>query len=483
MKQLIVVGHPASNYRSIERLLYKSGMNFPIAVENSNLTPIDINQKICMDYGIRALPGGGNEATGWIPVDAIWHAGACELMHSNRRQPIWGWADPMAIYLLDYWKKVFADTYFVLVFHHPESGILSLGTATHVSNTIDPLLESVIDTWQSYNRALIEFFKNNTNHCILVHGHQVLLQPEALIRYINHLTGVAVDSSDTEDRLSFNSALRQSVPPMLIRKIEEPLTRYLTTAILHQFPDAMSLYDELQYHATLPMEQQLLSEYGVDDAWHSLRKILSQNAQLIEQVCTTHSSYPSEEQAQASIASKAVATAAGASESTVASKSPLPPFQGGDNAEIPLEKEVSGISTRSSNNTDSPDATPEVLTGAAKRFKNDLEYQLGARILKLTKFVFTLPFLPWFVRRFIAQHRQAARHRTHSLPPLNQYKDYAEVALLKQHLTYKLGVSGLRSIARPASMLVMPIALLGTWARFRKAKRRRATLSHAGDSK
>jgi hypothetical protein len=54
-------------------------------------------------------------------VAAVWQGMVLDLMLSNLDQPLWGWADPQAVYLLDYWKEQDPQVVFVLVYDEPQT--------------------------------------------------------------------------------------------------------------------------------------------------------------------------------------------------------------------------------------------------------------------------------------------------------------------------------------------------------------------------
>ncbi len=215
-------------------------------------------------------------------------------MLGNIDQPLWGWADPQAIYLLDFWKTVDPKIAFVLVYNRPESVI------SHLDHTFESEFEQRFKQWKIYNSALLNFYNLNKERCLLVHEKQVLESVEIYLQQVGLKIKVAlqapagpeVKESDLISSLDKSSlangkklkkltkrqikkekllqAQKHSLtqPPhfevssfsdslRVNRDGESPLMQYLAYSLVQDDQECIGLYEQMQAAANFPFPEDL----------------------------------------------------------------------------------------------------------------------------------------------------------------------------------------------------------------------------------
>lgn len=106
--------------------------------------------------------------------------------------------------------------------------------------------------------------------------------------------------------------------------------------------------------------------------------------------------------------------------------------------------------------------------GAAERVKQQLSYRLGSVMIKQSR-----SFVGWFAMPFALRsevkkfRKEKSLRNSEKLPPLESYRDYNEAERVKQHLSYRLGVTLIYRSKSLFGWFFMPWAL---WAEVRKFK-------------
>ncbi|MBF6987020.1 hypothetical protein [Cupriavidus sp. IK-TO18] len=277
MNKIMIVGHPTSEYQDVEALLVKCGMAPALSSRREGLTPAEISLMLLKAHrspdrtvlgSIRSLPQ--------VEAGPIWHGMALDLMLGNIEQKLWGWADPHALQLLDYWKNLDPSIAFVLVYDSPESLLVRSIESGNDFN----VLEAMVAEWCAYNQALLHFFYRNAERSLLVHAQQVRASASGYLQQVQARINapmkslLEVPSNDTaENELQHDLDIRGSgFCNLLSSKTEKAgaIRRYLAKAIVCEYPEAEQLYEELQTAANLPL---VVSGEGagiVHEAWREL---------------------------------------------------------------------------------------------------------------------------------------------------------------------------------------------------------------------
>lgn len=239
MKKLIVVGHPASGYKQVEQWLVHHGMAQALPSRRQNLGPADINSTLCNAHDCQALSSTAesNDRLLVLNPGPVWNELALDLMLANTQHKLWGWADPQAIHLLDYWAGLEPGIRFVLVYANPETAFAG-PDSSQVGEVSDDLLqadhERQCQQWIAFNHSLLHFYLRHPERSVLMHadtdssGH-VLRQLELL-----ESADIGVDTT--------------------IKTVsDQPLAqRLLAQQLAQQYPGLQQCFNELQAAATAP---------------------------------------------------------------------------------------------------------------------------------------------------------------------------------------------------------------------------------------
>ena len=244
INKLMVVGQPLSGYASVEQVLHGSGLQAAAASKSQGLSPTQVSDMLLRAYRVQPL----NELQtldNFKPIapSPVWQTLALDLLLGNLEQELWGWADPQAIYLLDYWKNLDHQLAFVLVYDSPQASLASLFDNPEVDCT-EHVVKAASDNWLAYNEALLNFYLGNTERCLLVHGQQVRAKTADCLRQVQHQMGVELKMPLGEALSEENS---QSSSSWLAMKTQ------LCSRVLAANPKVGQMYTDLQSVASLPM--------------------------------------------------------------------------------------------------------------------------------------------------------------------------------------------------------------------------------------
>ncbi len=188
--KLMVVGHPLSGYASVEQVLHSCGLKPAATSKTQGLSPTQVSDMLMRAYRVQPLTAlQALENIKPIIPSPVWQSLALDLLLGNLDQELWGWSDPQAIYLLDYWKNLDHQLAFVLVYESPQASIAGLFDKPDVDCT-EEVVQAASANWLAYNEALLNFYLGNTERCLLVHGQQVRAKTADYLRQVQHQMGV-----------------------------------------------------------------------------------------------------------------------------------------------------------------------------------------------------------------------------------------------------------------------------------------------------
>ncbi len=205
MNKIIIVGHPNSNFEFVEKISLQYGMGTPHTSKRENLSPQNITEIICKAYNTPKI----SEVTSTsdfspLQVSAVWHGMALDLFLNNLEQKFWGWSDPYAIYTLDYWLSLDENLTFILVYNHPRSVLEQAANnqESFVNNTIGHL----IDNWIAYNTALLNFYYNNRERCLLISSEQINKNTGHFLERLESVFKIPLNLCDLKECLNVKDA-------------------------------------------------------------------------------------------------------------------------------------------------------------------------------------------------------------------------------------------------------------------------------------
>lgn len=125
----------------------------------------------------------------------IWQSLALDLLLANGINKFWGWADPQAIYLLDYWLAVDPEFCFVLVYDKPENALVREFAGQFLNE--EKLLQ-FFSGWFNYNEALLGLYSRHPERCLLVHSAAVHSNRQVFIDALDSRLRIEIKASDLE---------------------------------------------------------------------------------------------------------------------------------------------------------------------------------------------------------------------------------------------------------------------------------------------
>lgn len=270
MKKIIITGHPQSGLEQIESLLLSAGMAAALPSQDKQLTAQEITAILCKAHGVAPLAQiQGDQTLAQIEVATVWQGMVLDLMLANLQHPLWGWADPHSIQLLEYWKAQDPQVVFVLVYDAPHTALtrLSLEDAAAPAE----VLQQRLQTWVAYNSALLQFYLRNPQRCVLVHASEAEPSAQRYVQLINSRIDAPLQLSTpdqepqllhpTDSAANEKSAVTAApAAPEHSIVLTQPVQNFtnsqqaymLLAQLLETYPQAQTLYEELQAAATLP---------------------------------------------------------------------------------------------------------------------------------------------------------------------------------------------------------------------------------------
>lgn len=180
--KILIVGHPQSGLETLEALLHAAGLARPHASRREGLTPQQIDATLLQSH---RQPGLGQRQVG-----AVWQGLALDLLMANLDQPTWGWHDPDALPLLDFWCAVDPDLRVVLTYDRPDSVLTQLSAGEALALT-PAALDQRLDDWAAYQEAALHFAYRHRDRCLLVHAERVRQTPHELVEPLGRIAPAA----------------------------------------------------------------------------------------------------------------------------------------------------------------------------------------------------------------------------------------------------------------------------------------------------
>ena len=525
MSKILIVGHPQSGYQDVERLLLACGMGLAKSSRREGFAPQQISAMVCKAHCAPPLSTLTSEAEiQQIGTAAVWHGLALDLMLGNLEQRFWGWSDPNAIYMLEYWKQLDPTIKFVFVYGDPQSALVGTGTDNMPD---DPqALKQRLLNWRAFNSAMVYFYNRNSNRSVLVHAQQAQMSVMAYLQQLRtqldapvedppaHLLGFGERSGAEKDSES------SLIGDLLVHECEavaqvsdgrglasdfaggensNVLRAYLLEQLVDMHPEVRQLQGELQSVATLPLR--VLG--GASDiphlAWSAMRdldrRFSVRQAELLETkkaLANSQHCISERESENASLRGSSAqlkkelehakerisalsaeieelhaATAIEANEARREHNVLLSQLH-----ELQEDFERQFLESRASEESlVSPE--PAAPYGAADRVKRQLSYRLGALMIQRSRSVRGWIGMPWAL---LAESRSFKKERAERPPgemyPLHSYRDVHKAIRVKQHLSYRLGSTLLKNIKSPLRWMILPIALAREVREFKMQRKR-----------
>ncbi len=254
---LIITGMHRSGTSLTASLLQSAGVNIGRELMSANranlkgyfenMDFVGFHEKILIERGI-AKEGWTLEKKMAVPEHFIGQAR--DLIENNQALPVWGWKDPRTTLFLDFWAELLPQARFIFIHRSPWEVIDSLYRRGSLGDEIfvdKP--EFAIELWASYNRALLDFYNNNKDKCLLYNLNTIAVAPELLIKGIEHKFAFGLDNVEN----LYDESL-----------INKQISQHRLALINEYFPETFELYEHLNQISDIPYETEPVGEINLN---------------------------------------------------------------------------------------------------------------------------------------------------------------------------------------------------------------------------
>jgi hypothetical protein len=189
MNSICITGYLSQDLSLVEDILNQAGMQTALPAQRDTSMSISVwHQQVATmlakeNHDVDDEPGSAAN------LGRLWEQLASDIFISNLQSQAWGWADTRSRPLLSFWKNFDPQLRFVLVVCSPERLI-----AHSIESSNDaPNVEKLLNQWQSYTEALLEFYKENSKRCIVVNIQDCIDQPAIFLQTLNKKWGLQLN--------------------------------------------------------------------------------------------------------------------------------------------------------------------------------------------------------------------------------------------------------------------------------------------------
>lgn len=233
MKVLLATGVQSSAVGLVTELLFLSGLTEATPCRKAKLAPQALQSKLLASL---ELDLAATTALTQIKPGKLWDALATDLFLANINKPVWGWADPQTVVLLDFWRQFDPQVRLLLVYDSPASNLAKvLGGITKPTSQA---IAAALDEWTRWNSALLDYQQRFPDVCTLVNSQHVLAKPGAFIDKLSSHFGLTGLNANTEKEATLDSFDR--------------LQAYLASQLLDAKHPAWALFQQLEAVTLLP---------------------------------------------------------------------------------------------------------------------------------------------------------------------------------------------------------------------------------------
>lgn len=311
MKKIIIVGHPDSHYQEVEKIFQMHGMAPALPSKREQMTPIEIG-KVLSKVQIKIPPvelvspsllsssttrkakrnkkhkSNTNrhipQALSTTPLTNMWDALPMDLMLANLDQDFWGWADPQAIELLDYWANIDPSIHFVFIYDKPQNIFQHSSLEEALALDADKV-QSKLESWQEYNQKVLEYFNKYQARSVLISSQRVqetILQSTSEIYKQIAVPRKIIDRLEKEQHNQEIEDAQITNEAMLSK--ECALSSLIVDNIMQDNQPVLSLYDELQDQANFPYITHFLPNQGATQALNAWKEMIHQQMEIKQQL-------------------------------------------------------------------------------------------------------------------------------------------------------------------------------------------------------
>jgi hypothetical protein len=231
VKIILTCGYAHSGYATAHEALVAAGLSDALPSRRESMAPAELHESI---FKAHELDATRFSSVSQLAPGKVWQELAVDLFMGNLEQQHWGWSDPRAVWLLEFWKSFDPQIRFLLVYSTPETAVGELlqnkaGTAEEVAQAVD--------SWIATNAELLRFYHRNPERSILVNTAAALHAPARVVEKAREAFGLGgLELPPTHEA---NQASVSAVAASLAK------------ALIEERADAVALYRELESSADL----------------------------------------------------------------------------------------------------------------------------------------------------------------------------------------------------------------------------------------
>ena len=541
MKKIIIIGHSASGYQSVEKIFQAVGMKQALPSKRDGMYPHEIDtilSKVVKTSKISEQPypikhnrskrqvkklaqrvelvSSHKQESKNALVNPLWDHLALDLMLGNLDQSFWGWANPEALDVLEYWQRVDPNIHFVFVYDSPNSVLLQY-TEEQILSLDENQVRSELESWIDYNKKMLNTFEKVRDRAVLISSKQLIEFSENSIKtvYAQIQAPVKLDSNKTSQLsvITEKSALEN-----------KQLEYFFIDSMLKKHTDVLAAYEELQTYSDLPYLAKIdINKNAVLNIWKEIvkdkmlqqsklkdsealiqqyqneaqsqrkeneklaqkhknerdakQKIETENNSILSQLHLTQEMLEKEVVAKRNVEKKSAdyqQKLSGIEKEKADLQSKLKDFSNiqselkqveSENQTLLLQLHRTQEELEKQHNALMALKNP-VYFGAAERFKNELPYRLGKKMIEASRSFKSWIIMPWLL---ISEAKKVKEEQNNlKLPNLEEYKDFSDIEKVKKHLSYRLGKILVDNIKSPIRSIFLPIKLVREIIVFKK---------------
>ncbi len=166
---------------------------------------------------------------------------ALSLIKARSEYEVWGWKDPRTALFLEFWHSLLPAARYIFIYRHPVEVTLSVlrrGIKLDLAILRNPLVG--LRVWQVYNKAILAFYRQHPESCLLCHIAGITADIEAFIELTAKKLNLPLRKEGTS-LLYHTDELRQM-----------GLAGEVNTLLGCIAPEVLKLYEQLEGQANLP---------------------------------------------------------------------------------------------------------------------------------------------------------------------------------------------------------------------------------------
>lgn len=246
--------HPGHEFP--HQILEAAGVMPARPSRRENMSPGELHQSLLKAHGIKGLRDADSPGVPVVSPGTLWQNVAVDLFLGNLDSETWGWVEPAAIHLLDFWRGFDSQIRFLLAYRSPAA---VLGSLLRGQPADDESVRRVLLDWCHFNTELLRFYHANRDGCLLVNAGAIDQQPQTFVKAVATKFGLGHRVTWPEGK------------PLPGRPLDAHLLEYLALQLVEKADAARSIYDELESTADLPGAE---SGQRTATAWNEYRNLL-----------------------------------------------------------------------------------------------------------------------------------------------------------------------------------------------------------------